>query len=648
MCGIVGLHSFEGSSEDLTKTLASMTRSLSHRGPDDDGVWIDPNARLGLGHRRLSILDLSAAGAQPMHSASQRYVIAFNGEVYNHLDLRHELKHSEWRGHSDTETVLAAIDCWGLESTLPKLVGMFAIALWDRKLNQLTLARDRCGEKPLYYGWCGRTFSFASELKAFESLSGWDREVDRDALALFLRYGYVPAPWSIWRNIKKLPPGMFVTVSGKKIDNKLPEPTPYWRASTVASATVVKLLYERTALDELSTTLRASISRQLVADVPVGAFLSGGVDSSLVVALMQQESTDPIHTFTVGFNQPGYNEARYAKAVAQHLGTRHTELYLGNADALELVPSLATIYDEPFGDSSQIPTYLVSKLARQHVSVCLTGDGGDEVFGGYNRYVWAPAIWRQVRVWPRSFRLALARLITTVPSGLVESIVVRGKGDLTTSRIQDRVLKFSRLLEATGEADLYQRLISQNDDAESMVLGLEGTSPRTWAGREASSFSSNSEAETFVERMMFNDLVGYLPDDILTKVDRASMANGLETRLPFLDHSLVEFSWQLPMQMKIRHRQGKWLPRQLLYQYVPRHLIERPKQGFAVPLACWLRGPLRDWGESLLNESRLSQEGYLKPSPVVQRWREHLSGRRNWEHWLWNVLMFQAWRERWA
>ncbi len=645
MCGIAGFLA-TSTDTDLEAWARRMADSLVHRGPDDTGVWGDATAGVALAHRRLSILDLSPAGHQPMASACGRYVVVFNGEIYNHLDLRKELRPEEWRGHSDTETLLAACQAWGIQETLQRAAGMFALALWDRHDRALTLARDRFGEKPLFYGWQGDSFLFGSELKALAAHPAWRGEVNRDALALFMRYSYVPAPLSIWQGIAKLPPGGLLTLPLDASAGVLPAPTFYWRALEAAHVAIRNDLDDQAEIEELDRRLRQTIAGQMVADVPLGAFLSGGVDSSTVVALMQAQSARPVRTFTIGFDEGDYNEAEYAKAVAVHLGTEHTELYVSPADAMAVIPRLPDMYDEPFGDVSQIPTHLVAAMARQHVTVSLSGDGGDELFGGYNRYFLGRSLWRGMRRMPFGLRRLAAQGITAVSPARWDSL-----GRLLPSRfwqpmVGDRAHKLASIMTATSADDVYRWLVSHERNPESVVVaGREN-----WPGRE---FWANHEMRLlqrgdFSERMMFNDLVSYLPDDILCKVDRAAMAANLETRVPFLDHRIAEFAWQLPLNMKIRDGQGKWLLRQVLYRYVPKALIERPKQGFGVPIDAWLRGPLREWAEDLLDESRLRREGYFHAAPIRLKWEEHLSGRRNWQYWLWNVLMFQSWRERWC
>lgn len=624
-----------------------MAAAIQARGPDASGVW--SNEAIALAHRRLAVLELTAAGIQPMHSASGRYVIVFNGEIYNHLDLREGLAGADaaqaWRGHSDTETLLEAIAAWGVDGALSRSVGMFAFALWDRSRKELTLARDRMGEKPLYYGWQGDAFLFGSELKALAAHPNWRGEIDRDALALYMRYGYVPLPHSIWHGVCKLPPGSYLTIASAAPIGVLPAPTFYWRARQAALAGVRADLDDLAATDELDRRLRDSVAGQMVADVPLGAFLSGGVDSSTVVALMQAQSARPVRTFSIGFTEDDYNEAVHAKAVAAHLGTDHTEFYLSPADALEVIPRLPEMFDEPFGDSSQIATHLVAAMARRHVTVSLSGDGGDELFGGYNRYAWGPAIWRRVGPLPRPLRQGIGGLLSAVAPATWDRIGRLLPRRLRQPALGDRIHKLADVIDVADTEELYRRLISQQREPDSLVIGSREAS--IWADDEAAAFAANVRGGDFTERMMFHDLVGYLTDDILAKVDRSAMACSLETRVPLLDHRLVEFAWSLPLHMKVRDGQGKWLLRQVLYRYVPRHMIERPKQGFGIPLDSWLRGPLRDWAEALLDESRLCEEGYLDAAQVRRKWAEHLSGRRNWQHWLWNVLMFQAWRERW-
>ena len=639
MCGIAG---FLGVAPqlDFPAVAMRMADTLRHRGPDDGGVWADAEAGIALAHRRLAILDLSPAGHQPMRSVSGRYVLVFNGEIYNHLELRDSLRDqvADWRGHSDTETLLAAIDAWGHAQALRRCVGMFALALWDRVGRTLTLARDRLGEKPLYYGWQGEVFLFGSELKALRAWPGFSAPVDRDALALYLRHGYIPAPRSIYSGIRKLPAGTCLSVP-LGVTPELAEPVVYWSLRETATAgrfdPFVGTAVE--AVDELERLLRGTIRGQMQADVPLGAFLSGGIDSSTVVALMQMESSRPVQTFTIGFHETGYDEAVYAKDVAAHLGTQHTTLYVTPRETLEVIPRLATLYDEPFADSTQIPNFLLAQLARRHVTVSLSGDGGDELFAGYGRYFVARALWNRFGGLPLSLRMSLARVARCVPvpvwETLLRTVAPLLPMKLRDHRTEERIEHLAKLLSSRDFMALYLHLLSHWDQPEQIVIG--GTVP-------AAAYPENLVAG-YEDRMMFLDQSGYLPDDILTKVDRAAMGVSLETRVPMLDHRLVEFSWRLPLDMKIRDGHGKWLLRQVLYRHVPKQLIDRPKMGFSVPIDIWLRGPLRDWAEALLDPARLGREGYFEPMPIRRKWEEHLTGRRNWSYYLWDVLMFQAW-----
>jgi len=653
MCGIAGFWDVGHrlGAENGANVLRRMTRAIRYRGPDDAGYFQQAEAGIALGHRRLSIVDLSPQGHQPMVSASGRYVMVFNGEVYNHNRLRPELHAAgaSFRGHSDTEVMLAAIEQWGLEASLARFIGMFAFALWDLETHTLTLVRDRLGIKPLYYGWMGSVFVFASELKAITAMPGFANPVNRDALCLQLRHNYIPAPYSIYRDIHKLMPGTLLRV------NQALAKTPtdaealtacsqvYWSARAVAEAGVGGRLdlTDEQATGELDRILRDAVGLRMEADVPLGAFLSGGVDSSLVVALMQAQSARPVQTFSIGFHEADYDEARHAKAVASHLGTDHHELYVTARDALDVVPQLPTMFDEPFSDSSQIPTYLVSRMARKHVTVSLSGDGGDELFSGYNRYFLGEKLWRSTARLPWSLRCGMASILRAAP-GLWARLMQLGMPLLPSSlRVKhpaDKIDRLAALLSTPSLDALYTELVSHWQQPAALVLNATGepltalTDPRR-----------RPDLRDVVERMMFSDLVSYLPDDILTKVDRASMAVSLEARVPLLDHRVVELAWRLPMRQKIRDGQGKWLLRQVLYQYVPKGLIERPKQGFGVPIEHWLRGPLRDWGEALLDERRLTEEGFFDPAPIRKMWADHVAGRVNEHYRLWDVLMFQAW-----
>jgi len=636
MCGFAGCF---GGSNLGEKVLSLMGGRLVHRGPDAAGIWLDKKAQIGMSHQRLSILDLSVAGRQPMTSGSGRYVITFNGEIYNHLDLREKLENINFQGHSDTETLLVCIEEWGLENALKNMVGMFAFALCDKKERLLYLARDRIGEKPLYYGWQGEggnaSFLFGSELKALKAHPSFQSDINRDATTLFFRHNCIPAPYSIYHGISKLLPGTFLTVS---LNSREPKISSYWSAEETAIKGV-ETVYRGSdvdLLDELEGILQQSVKQQMIADVPLGAFLSGGIDSSLIVALMQQQSTQAVKTFTIGFFESGYNEAEYAKAVAKHLKTEHTELYVSSKEAMNVIPQLPHLYDEPFSDSSQIPTFLVSKLARESVTVSISGDAGDELFCGYNRYLLTDRLWNKLSLLPVSIRRGLANVVTTISPVMWSKML----DFLPYGNVGDKIHKAAGVLGSSSLDDLYLGLISHWGNPESIVLNSK--EPDTLLNSGMLQLSNLTQ----VQKMMLLDLLTYLPDDILTKVDRAAMGVSLETRVPFLDHNVVEFAWRMPMNFKVRNGESKWALRQILYKYVPKELIERPKMGFGVPIDSWLRGPLRGWAESLLDEVRLRQEGFFNPIPIRQKWEEHLSGRRNWQYQLWDVLMFQAWLEK--
>ena len=656
MCGLAGFLNLNGGfhGDSARNAAVAMASALRHRGPDDDGVWLDEQAGIVLSHRRLAILDLSPEGRQPMVSTCGRYAIAFNGEIYNHADIRRELEippspqpspargegEIRWRGHSDTETMLAAIARWGVEAALQRFVGMFAFALWDRQERALHLARDRFGEKPLYYGRMGNAFLFGSELKALQKHPAWRGEIDRNVLALYMRHNHVPAPYSIYKGINQLPPGTLLTLGAETWGEAVPR--PYWSARRMAESGIAQPFAgsEGEAVETLDGLLREAIQGQMMADVPLGAFLSGGVDSSLVVALMQAQSRRPVKTFTIGFSEAQYNEAEYAKAVARHLGTEHTELYVTPDQAREIIPRLSEIYDEPFADSSQIPTLLVAQLARRYVTVSLSGDGGDELFGGYNRYLWADAIWRKLRWLPKMGRHALGSVLTALPPHAWDNLFQFAPPGVRQRTPGDKLHKLAEILAADSPEQVYLNLVSHWKQPSAVVLGSR--EPLTLLTDPA----QRAVLPEFIQRMMLLDAVSYLPGDILTKVDRAAMSVSLETRTPFLDHRVAEFAWSLPLAMKIHQGQGKWPLRQVLYRYVPQNLIERPKMGFGVPIGAWLRGPLINWAEDLLDETRLRDEGYFDPAPIRRKWQEHLSGRRNWQYCLWNVLMFQEWLAR--
>jgi asparagine synthase (glutamine-hydrolysing) len=617
-----------------------MIAPLVHRGPDDHGVWVDGECGIGLGHRRLSILDLSPQGHQPMASTSGRYVIAYNGEIYNFAQIRDELvavgKAPQWRGHSDTEILLAAFDAWGVEASLRKTVGMFAIALWDREARTLTLARDRIGEKPLYYGIVRAQFVFGSELKAIQAVADGALQIDRDALAEFMQFSYIPSPKSIYTGIAKLAPGHFVTV--RSIAD-MGVPHPYWSLEGVEQAQLRARLAgcgDNELIDLVHDQLRNSIGLQMVSDVPLGAFLSGGVDSSTVVALMQSQSSKRVRTYTIGFHEGLFDEAPYARAVARHLGTEHTELYVTAKDAAEIIPQLPMIYDEPFADSSQIPTTLISLLTRQHVTVSLSGDGGDELFAGYPRYQITAALWHRVNGQPAAIRRAAASMLQSFSAQGWDRLL----GLLPASQRQRingrRVHRLAQLLTSQSIGEMYVRLMSQWQPEEGLVLGI------TRRDFPLVHWSQNDEPTEAMRRW---DVWQYLPDDLLVKVDRAAMSASLESRAPLLDHRVVELAFALPQRMLMRNGVGKWALRRVLDRYVLRELIERPKAGFSIPIGDWLRGPLRDWAETLLNAEKLSDQGLLDAEKVSMMWEQHLSGSYDRSPYLWNVLMFQAWHE---
>ncbi|HDR9872106.1 TPA: asparagine synthase (glutamine-hydrolyzing) [Burkholderia cenocepacia] len=651
MCGIDGfLNSVAFDEETARGTLARMTASLAHRGPDGQGIWVDPEAGIALGHRRLAIVDLSVHGRQPMASACGRYVLVFNGEIYNHRELRAELERAgrapAWRGHSDSEVLIAAIVAWGVEATLRRATGMFAFALWNRASRVLTLARDRIGEKPLYYGRIGDALVFASELKALRGYPGFDGTVDRDALCLYLRQSSVPAPYTIYRGIRKLPPGTYIQFEHARDTPRL---RAYWTLEQAIEAGRAQPFDGTSdeAVGQLDAILRQAVARQMEADVPLGAFLSGGVDSSAIVALMQAQSATPVDTFTIGFHEAGYDEAGYAKAVARHLGTRHTELYVTADHALGVVPKLPSIYDEPFSDASQIPTFLVSELTRRHVKVSLSGDGGDELFGGYTRYFLTPRLWRKLHRVPGAVRARIAAALHALRPDHADQLAAVAQGAWgggveareSTSRIGDRLHKLGHVMTAESRIGLYRLLMSSVHHPER--IALSGQEPPT----PLDTVSAWPAHLSFAEQAMAIDTLTYLPTDILAKVDRAAMAVSLETRMPFLDHHVVEFAWRVPASVRLPEGQSKALLRRLLDRYVPSALIDRPKQGFCAPVDHWLRGALRDWAEALLRPSRLREEGFFDAAAVERLWRQHQTGRMNWQHQLWTVLMFQAWLE---
>jgi len=640
MCGITGFLDLaaETPRDELSALATSMAATLAHRGPDARGAWVDPAAGIAFGHARLSIVDVSTAGAQPMLSASGRHVLNYNGEIYNAPDIARELERAgtRFRGHSDTEVLVEAIEHWGVDATLARCNGMFAFAVWDRERRQLLLARDRLGEKPLYYGWRGRTFLFGSELNALRAHPRGDFAVDRDSLASFLRFATVPAPFSIYEGVHKLAPGHLITVTAADPPGS-GEPKPYWCVFDAFQQRTHADMPDAELVEALDTLLRDSVKIRMRSDVPLGAFLSGGIDSTTVVALMQDQSTEPVRTFTIGSTNRTYNEADAAHEIATRLETRHTELVVTAADAQAVIPRLPEIYDEPFADSSQIPTFLVSQLARGDVTVSLSGDGGDETFGGYDRYRYLPRVLRRREHVPQWARLAASNVIDAVPPRVWDSLArplpmrVRPRIPATKAK------KFAAINRLGTPAEMYEELVTYWSDPDAVVVGGEAPSllvdrPDDWpriAGLE--------------NLLMALDTVTYLPDDILVKLDRATMSVGLEGRVPLLDHRVVEFAAGLPATVKVREGVGKWPLRAVLRRYVPDELVSRPKSGFGVPIGQWLRGPLQPWASDLLAPDRLRRDGYLRPEPIERMWSEHRAGRRDWEYQLWPVLMFQAW-----
>lgn len=635
MCGITGFFdlSQETPRHELPRIISRMTDSLVQRGPDSQGVWVDPKLGVALGHRRLAVIDLSTEGHQPMFSLCGRYVLVFNGEIYNYEILRDELVclGSRFRSRSDTEVLLAAICQWGFEEALQKCNGMFALALWDREVQRLSLARDRFGEKPLYYGWSGSTFLFGSELKSLTAHPNFKREMNRDALTLYLRHNYIPAPHSIYTGIYKLPAASFQHIS--IFDQQLMGgPTCYWSFRKIAEAGIRHFVNdsEEEAAEHVEVLLKDAVKLRMMADVPLGAFLSGGIDSSTIVALMQAECGRPVKTFTIGFQEEKYDETKQARAIAAALGTQHSELWVTPQEAMDVIPLLPAIYDEPFSDSSQIPTYLVSKLARKEVTVSLSGDGGDELFCGYPRYFIAERICRYASFIPKVPRRIAAKSLKYIAHIAALPLPLSHK-----------LARLSEILAVEGEEIMYREMISHlNHPSEVVLSGVEPSTifsdPGQWI-----------TAASLFQRLMYIDTSTYLPDDILTKVDRASMAVGLEARVPFLDHRLAEYVWRLPLSMNIQGKTGKMLLRRILKKYVPEPLFNRPKMGFGVPIDLWLRGPLRDWAESLLNKGRLKQEGFFEPAFIRKKWAAHLSGKEECHYFLWTVLMFQSWYEVW-
>ena len=656
MCGITGIFG-NLRKEEFDRSIYQMSSALIHRGPDDSGTWVDSDHGIAFGHQRLSIMDLSSAGHQPMASPCGRFNVVFNGEIYNHLKLRELLggdNNQIWQGHSDTETLVTALSQWGIEKTLDQLVGMFAIAVWDFQEKKLILIRDRFGEKPLYYGWSNGVFLFGSELKALRKYKGFNNQIDRSVLSIYMQYMCVPNPYSIFEDVYKLEPGCMLKMDTTALNQPLKE-TPFapfesqgisikkWYALDEVARKGQKNLIkdENEAVELLEQTLIESVRSQLITDVPLGAFLSGGIDSSTIVSLMQKISMEPVKTFTIGFEESAFNEAVYAKDVAKHLGTEHYELYVTADDAIGVIPNLPTLYDEPFADSSQIPTYLVSKLAKQKVTVSLSGDAGDELFGGYNRYLWGSRIWNKVKWMSPSFRSVLGSAVQKVPVSVWDKVGHSLPEKYKVSSMGDKSYRMAHRLKTVRSLDdMYYSLVTEGYKETSLVIG-DGLVLKT----KLDSGNIVLGIDESEHRMMLWDSLTYLPDDILTKVDRAAMGVSLETRVPFLDYRVVELAWRMPLDMKIRNGLGKWPVRKVLYKYVPRELIERPKAGFAVPVGQWIRGPLREWADDLLDNTRIQREGYFDHKLVQQLWDQHLSGRYDWTPRLWAILMFQAWLE---
>jgi asparagine synthase (glutamine-hydrolysing) len=654
MCGITGIFG-NLRKDEFDHSIGSMTDVLTHRGPDDSGTWVDKENGIAFGHRRLSIIDLSLFGHQPMVSPCEQFVVIFNGEIYNHLELRvllGDCGNQIWRGHSDTETLVTAFSQWGVEKTLDKLTGMFAIAVWDVQEKKLTLIRDRFGEKPLYYGWSNGVFLFGSELKALRQYKGFDNQIDRNVLSLYMQYMYVPNPYSIFENIYKLEPGCMLKIDVVAFNQPPKEApfapfesqgfsiVPWYSLSDVARNSQKNLIKnEKEAIESLEQTLLESVRSQLITDVPLGAFLSGGIDSSIIVSLMQRASKTPVKTFTIGFEESAFNEATYAKRVSKHIGTDHYELYVTANDALKVVPDLPILYDEPFADSSQIPTYLISKLARQHVTVILSGDAGDELFGGYNRYLWGSRVWNKAKWVPPSLRSIMGNAVQKIPTSTWDLVGKSLPDKYKVSSMGDKAYRMAhRLKTVRSMDDVYHSLVTEGYKENSIVI-----SDAPELKSKLNSCDIVSGIEEFEQRMMLWDSSTYLPDDILTKVDRATMGVGLEARTPFLNHKVFELAWRMPLDINIKNGEGKWPVRQVLYKYVPKELVDRPKAGFAIPVGHWIRGPLREWAGDLLDETRIKNDGYFDPHKVKQLWRQHLSGEYDWTTRLWAILMFQSW-----
>lgn len=650
MCGITGFWNFnQAKSIDSPRdVIKKMTDAISHRGPDSEGLWWEENAGIYFGHRRLAVIDLSSAGHQPMVSRLGHSVLSYNGEIYNSDEIRAELiaEGCQFRGYSDTEVILEGCELWGVEKTVQKLIGMFAFSFWDGKNQTLTLARDRIGKKPLYWGLHQGVLLFASELKSIAAYPGWSPRINRGALSAYFDYNYVPSPVSIYEDIQKLKPGTLLVIDNKGRTKE----TLYWDFSKIATDALnsQEVRSESELEESLDGLLRDAVKRRMFSDVPLAAFLSGGIDSSLILSIMQSESKSKVKSFSIGFHEAGYNEATYAAAVAKHLGTDHHELYLHPNEAQSIIPQIPDFFDEPFADVSQIPTFLVSKLAREQVTVSLSGDGGDELFAGYNRYLFGNRFWGILSKIPKPLRSVMEKTLLALPPATWDKLAANFSIlNKNADRFGDKIHKLSGLLSADNREIFYKRAVSQWGINHNLLklhkdsLNISTHNILPWDNVK------NTQDFNFVEYMQYMDTLTYLPDDILAKVDRASMAVSLEARTPFLDHRVVEFAWTLPMHMKIRSGKGKWLLRSLLNRYVPKEMFERPKMGFGVPIDTWLRGSLRDWAEDLLSEKALAKDDLLNPKPIQKRWQEHLSGKRNWQYSLWGVLMFQAWRNRW-
>ncbi len=641
MCGIAGIWNNKISSDEIYFGLHSMINVIQHRGPDDGDVWFDKTTRLGFAHRRLAIIDLSITGHQPMQSSCKNFIIVFNGEIYNHIQIRSKLfyvdQNIKWRGSSDTETLLESIRLIGLEETLKLASGMFALALYDRQSESLSLARDRFGEKPLYFGYNNGSFVFASELKSIKAVPGLDLHVSLKSVQLQSQFAYVPDPFSIYEGISKLEPGTILKLSILDLKNNNPgKSQKYWSADESAFLGLnnkIRFNSDNEAISELDRLLKISVNEQMVSDVPVGALLSGGIDSSLIVALMQLQSTKPIKTFTIGFDEMGYNEAVHAKAVAKHLGTDHTELYVTAKDSISIVDRLSSIYDEPFADPSQIPSILVSQLAKSKVTVCLSGDGGDELFAGYSRYLFTKTMWSKISSLPKPIRSMLIKIIHSLSPKKWESVYNSFVFNSGNKLIGNKLYKTARALRAHNGKDLYFNMVTHSDSRNLLLtnFNIEDVYSKWFNGGST------------IDQMMLFDTISYLPGDILTKMDRAAMSVSLETRIPFLNHNLYEFAWKLDEKYKLRNGVGKWITRNTLYNYVPERLVNRPKMGFSVPVGDWIRGPLKDWAEDLLDDYKLGEQGYYNKHLVKQLWDEHKNGRQNWDYQLWNILIFQQW-----